>query len=633
MASEAEEFQLRLSTNIGAEAEVAASALNKLEAQIAKEVAALGGLDAQMAKSSAQMGKMGTGAQQTGKASGAGVKAATSAAKEGGVEFEKLAKSLGKVGAGKAGNQLGEVAESIGKLRAMGPAAIFAGVAVAVVAVVAALAAGAAAITRWAVGLADTARNAALAVAGIENSSEALRGLHTILPAVHASTGLANDELQKMAVSLTDANVPAANLQTALQALATAKAGGATESFLANLKKELIATGKVPPELAAQMSEFQRIASAKLLSLDAQGARFKENIGRVFGSLKIEGFLGGLQKLGSLIDADTASGRVLMFLFQKLFQPLVDGATRAMPTIERVFLLLELRALQAYIAVVKFWRSDESAKLRGGIDSVKSVFASLGVVVDFVSGQVKKFTTWLQGPSKAATVMRGVLGAAFSYLMGPITAAQNAVKAFGAAIVFIGNLIASPQATLEAAWSSIGKALSGAVDSAMASAGKLGSAISGAVGSAVDSLGLFVVSAFTIGSNIVTAIANGIKAAAAQVIAAITGVVSGAIAQAKAVLGIKSPSRVFADIGVNTGEGMAVGVDQSAGAVQDSMTDMVEPPGAPAMAKGKGGGGKSSRVFNFHNCVFGGDLNAEKVRAMMVQAFHEAALDAEPVGG
>ena len=45
----------------------------------------------------------------------------------------------------------------------------------------------------------------------------------------------------------------------------------------------------------------------------------------------------------------------------------------------------------------------------------------------------------------------------------------------------------------------------------------------------------------------------------------------------KNVLGIRSPSKVFTDIGVMTGRGMVNGVESMQGKVQDALKDMVNP--------------------------------------------------------
>jgi len=86
------------------------------------------------------------------------------------------------------------------------------------------------------------------------------------------------------------------------------------------------------------------------------------------------------------------------------------------------------------------------------------------------------------------------------------------------------------------------------------------------------------------------------------VLAAITGVVGGAISAAKKLLHISSPSRVFAEMGEQTGAGFSAGVDKSAGDAQDAMANMVAPPDVSG-AGGKGGGKSidlSGSTFVFH---------------------------------
>ena len=66
----------------------------------------------------------------------------------------------------------------------------------------------------------------------------------------------------------------------------------------------------------------------------------------------------------------------------------------------------------------------------------------------------------------------------------------------------------------------------------------------------------------SIGKDLVLGLARGIAGAHVAVLNALKKVVMGGIAKAKNLLGIKSPSRVFMQIGAYTGEGMAVGLDR-----------------------------------------------------------------------
>ncbi|PWL55294.1 MAG: hypothetical protein DBY38_02205 [Clostridium cadaveris] len=63
-----------------------------------------------------------------------------------------------------------------------------------------------------------------------------------------------------------------------------------------------------------------------------------------------------------------------------------------------------------------------------------------------------------------------------------------------------------------------------------------------------------------IGKDLIQGLINGVSSMAGRVGEAITGCVRGAIDGAKKLLGIKSPSRVFKEIGKFTGEGLAIGI-------------------------------------------------------------------------
>jgi hypothetical protein len=102
-------------------------------------------------------------------------------------------------------------------------------------------------------------------------------------------------------------------------------------------------------------------------------------------------------------------------------------------------------------------------------------------------------------------------------------------------------------------------------------------------------------------SEMMQGLINGILGAGPAVVGAMINVAKGAINAAKKILGIASPSKVFADIGGYTGEGFAEGVDDSAGMAQDAMAAMVEPPNATAagfsaMASGAASGGAAAEA-------------------------------------
>ena len=85
-----------------------------------------------------------------------------------------------------------------------------------------------------------------------------------------------------------------------------------------------------------------------------------------------------------------------------------------------------------------------------------------------------------------------------------------------------------------------------------------------------------------VGRQIIDGLWNGIKGAFDGVIGKVKGMISGLPEAVKKVLGIASPSKVFAEIGEYTGEGFALGIEKSYKQVQGAMGGLysLQPAGA-----------------------------------------------------
>jgi hypothetical protein len=483
-------------------------------------------------------------------------KATEGAAASTGSSISSLA-ALGKA-AKLGGGELGSMGGTAGKLvRILGKTGI-AGVAVLAAVALVALAVVAVKtaieIAKWAVGLADANRNAALTTQGIEKSSVALKGLGKILPGIQDATGLATDELQKMAEGLDAAGVSAKDMPAALKALATATAGGATAEFLTKLKTQLAQGGEAAKKAAADVqASFGGIVAKKLLSLDAQAEKFHRNISAIFGGLNIEGFLSGLSKLVALFDANTASGKALKFLFEALFQPLIDGAVAAIPKVVSFLKSVEIVALKVYIALLQFSKTRFFAALMIGL---KAIAVVLGVI--------------------AAIALVGL-----ALMALPFIVAAAAVVALIAVFGTIIDAFSQLPELASAAWNAIAGAASDAWN-----------AVKGAVQSALD--WLTSIDLGSVGSAIIDGLVGGIKAAGGAVLSALTGIVGGAIDGVKSLLGIHSPSTVFKKMGGHTAEGFADGIDAGSGGVESAAGDMAGAAvGGAGSAPSRGGSGAS----------------------------------------
>ncbi|MFB9775378.1 phage tail protein [Brevibacterium otitidis] len=87
-----------------------------------------------------------------------------------------------------------------------------------------------------------------------------------------------------------------------------------------------------------------------------------------------------------------------------------------------------------------------------------------------------------------------------------------------------------------------------------------------------------------IGRDLIDGLTGGIQDMAQRAVDAVSGVVGDAITSAKNLLGIASPSRVFATIGNQTAAGYIKGITGMTGRVQSAMADMIAPP-TPAAIK------------------------------------------------
>lgn len=74
-----------------------------------------------------------------------------------------------------------------------------------------------------------------------------------------------------------------------------------------------------------------------------------------------------------------------------------------------------------------------------------------------------------------------------------------------------------------------------------------------------------------IGKSIITGLIGGIKSSAQQLYDIITGIIQKAIKDAMSILGIKSPSRVFADMGYQIPAGLAVGISGGFGVANNAL--------------------------------------------------------------
>lgn len=96
----------------------------------------------------------------------------------------------------------------------------------------------------------------------------------------------------------------------------------------------------------------------------------------------------------------------------------------------------------------------------------------------------------------------------------------------------------------------------------------------GRIMSAVSGFGNLL---YNVGRDLVQGLINGIGSIGGQIGERIKGFANDAVKTAKNILGIKSPSKVFEGIGENIGLGMVEGINNTAGAVANSLNGLTAP--------------------------------------------------------
>lgn len=465
-----------------------------------------------------------------------------------------LGGALGSVGGIIAGvvDDFGDITEAFGSSTAVAVVAIGAMtlVAVAFVAVSVAVVAATVKIAAWAIGLADANRELALTQEASESLNPALKKLHGTVDDLTSRTGLSAAAIDGIAESLQAAHVAASDMPAALEAASFAEAAlgqGGAAKFTARMQ----ASGKSVRAFSATVSaELGGVVSKKLLGLTAQSATFHNNIATLFGGLNIEPVLTGLSKLVALFDANTSSGQAIKFLFEKIFQPLIDNADAAATTLEAFALGFEIGMVRLYIML-------------------KPTIKAIG---EFFGQHDSSLTETLD---KVAAAGELVAPAVVAMTVGMLVAVGVVSALVGVSLLLFAAFLAIPIAIAAAAvWLEV-KFL-------------------GAVAAVYNFLSSIDLS--KIGTDMILGLVSGISAGAGAVVSAVSGVVTGGIDAAKHLLGIHSPSKVFGEIGDNTVAGFTGSVEGAAPDAQSALESLVDPSGAAGASAGSAGGSRASNA-------------------------------------
>lgn len=293
--------------------------------------------------------------------------------------------------------------------------------------------------------------------------------------------------------------------------------------------------------------KFALMANAETAKrIDAAFKKAGESTKALFAKVDTGKVAGALETVLHLLDANTSTGRALQNLMATIFNPIMAAVQWLAPYLKELFTGAVVAALN-FMTTVYLVRN---AILRAIPDEVK---AKIKALIASVDGMGIAFT--------AGKVIFGVVAAVIGGLIAVFGALAAAIAAPVAVIVSIVNGISS-FITL------------------------CGMGIS-AIGGLIGSLGGLAGAAISAGADFVSGLVEGITNGISSVVSAVGNLADAAVNAAKAALGIGSPSKVMMVQGGFTGEGMAVGIEQSEPAVRSAVDELVsvasEAPGKTAL--------------------------------------------------
>lgn len=445
--------------------------------------------------------------------------------------------------------------------------------AIAAAAAASALAVAAAALVRYGLAAADAHRNELLHLEGLvavrrmhgRTSASAVE-LEGAIARVSARSGLGRSAITGYAESLNRMGLRGANLNAALEGMAISAAVGGEEAGrrFAAMAAGAARTGRSVTALADRVrTTLGPIARRMAVSLESQWTRMREGIASIFTGPRVSG---ALERFLSALDRLTSQ-------FSEF-----SGSGRALRAIvEAIFPSLLDGAAGAGPAIRRFFD--------------RMLIAALDVTIAFV--RIRNSIRALGRTEVLPDSLRGALVLATPLLFGVAAAVFVVREAFS----YLGRQIMVGVAFWTLFFAAVGRVYSFFTETDWRALGE------------------------SVPNGIVLGIASGLN----RVRGAVSDLATSARRALTDALGIHSPSRVFAEYGVNVSRGMAEGVREGAPEASRAVGEMVSVPGG---APGRSGGTSIGPIeIHVHTSSSDGRGIAEDIRAELARALEEIGVE------
>jgi hypothetical protein len=522
------------------------------------------------------------------------------------IEIKGLSEMLGATGAlpgplGKLSGALGHTSSMVTGLTgamsaatvvAVGLVAVFVVLAAALVALAAATAQATAKLVQYSVAQADALRSERLRLQGLgltrfwyrmtaqdaSDMSDAIGRVASRVPAARIAVASLGAEVHQLGLRGQAA-------EQALESLSLAQAVGG-ERGLAQMRM-LVRGLRFTRDGMSRLAEFTRrtygdVAAKQLLSLAMLSTKPKDSIEEMFSGLNVEPLLAGLYRLTQLFSQNTDSGRALKSIMEAMVGPFVEELTGAIPAIERFFLTLVLFGLD--VAIV-FVRARNAIRRTFGSGLLGALLSSEGAMHLF---QVALVAVGLIAGGLVATF--ALLGFMVMGLLTPLMLVAAAIhRAYRAFMQFTAHVARAAKLFGKEGWKASG-------------------------------------------ASIVDGIVHGLRDGWTRLQAKVRDMATAALGTFREVLGIRSPSRIFAQVGLAIPQGVAQGIAQGAPAAQDAASAMVTSATtdirttttvtADVRAGGQGSTSRAITTGEIHIHV-GSGKDAEETAERVRDALHE----------
>lgn len=219
------------------------------------------------------------------------------------------------------------------------------------------------------------------------------------------------------------------------------------------------------------------------------------------------------------------------------------------------------------------------------------VVAAVTVLMSLISS---RFPALYSIISSYMTMAQSIISAVWSYIKGTFSNTLAFLKAlvkgdFSGMKTAIQNQMELAKSTIQRIWDAVkgylttllgvllskfGEMFAKIVSKIREKMGEGVKAVTEFVGKMPGEVLSFVGDMLSAGSDLVSGLIDGIKNMGTSAINAITGVVDGVVGKAKSLLKIKSPSRVFREMGQYVSEGLAIGVQRKSRMAVDNVARM-----------------------------------------------------------